>query len=47
MSTTLNFSNQSNARRAAKRMIASGKAPASEFEIKPEADGGRRKPLFS
>jgi hypothetical protein len=39
MSTTLNFSNQSNARRAAKRMIASGKAPASEFEIKPEADG--------
>jgi hypothetical protein len=28
-----------NARRAAKRIIASGKAPASEFEIQPDADG--------
>jgi hypothetical protein len=39
MQTTLNFSNHSNARRAAKRMIDNGKAPASEFEIKPDADG--------
>jgi len=39
MNTTLNFSNHSSARRAAKRMIAGGKAPASEFEIKPDADG--------
>jgi hypothetical protein len=39
MQTTLNFSNHSNARRAAKRMIATGKAPASEFEIKPDGDG--------
>ena len=39
MEPTLNFSNQSNARRAALRMIEKGKAPASEFEIKPDADG--------
>ena len=39
MHTTLDFTNQSNARRAAKRMIASGKAPASEFEIQPDGDG--------
>ena len=39
MHKTANFSNQSNARRAAKRMIKNGKAPASEFEIKAEADG--------
>jgi len=39
MHTTLNFSNQSNGRRAAKRMIDGGKAPAGEFEIKPDADG--------
>jgi hypothetical protein len=39
MHTTANFSNQSNARRAAKRMIAGGKAPASDFEIKPDAAG--------
>jgi hypothetical protein len=39
MHTTANFSNQSNARRAAKRMIAGGKSPASEFEIKADADG--------
>jgi hypothetical protein len=38
MPATLNFTNQSNARRAAKRMIDNGKAPASEFEIKAEAD---------
>jgi hypothetical protein len=39
MRATLNFTNQSNARRAAKRMIDNGKAPASEFEIKADADG--------
>jgi hypothetical protein len=39
MHTTLNFSNQSNARRAAKPMIDGGKAPASEFEIQADADG--------
>jgi hypothetical protein len=39
MDTPLNFSNHSNARRSAKRLIASGNAPAEEFEIKPDADG--------
>jgi len=39
MNTTLNYTNESNARRAAKRMIAGGKAPASDFEIKPDALG--------
>jgi hypothetical protein len=39
MPATLSFTNQSNARRAAKRMIDNGKAPASEFEIKADADG--------
>jgi hypothetical protein len=39
MHTTANFSNQSNARRAAKRMIDGGKAPASDFVIQGDADG--------
>jgi hypothetical protein len=39
MNTTVNYTNESNARRAAKRMIAGGNAPASDFEIKPDAAG--------
>jgi hypothetical protein len=36
---TCSFTDRSNARRAAKRLIAAGEAPASEFEIQPGTDG--------
>jgi hypothetical protein len=33
------YSNQSNAKRAADKMIADGTAPATSYEIRPDADG--------
>ena len=34
------FTERSNARRAAKKLLADGESPSNHFEIKPAADGG-------
>src|SRR5271155_416305 len=39
MDANTTFTERSNAIRAAKRVIAAGRAPASEFDIRPSADG--------